>query len=86
MQSIAIRKVQPAYPAEAKTKGISGEVRVQITISEAGEVHNAVVVDGPEPLREAALEAARHWSFKPMRLSGNPVSVTGVLTFKFTLQ
>src|SRR5262249_4594885 len=37
-------------------------------------------------LRDAALQAARQWQFKPTELSGKPVKVQGLLTFNFTLR
>ncbi len=43
----------------------------------------ATAIEGPEQLREAALEAARQWTFKPTFLSGQAVRVAGVLSFNF---
>ena len=37
-------------------------------------------------LRSRALEASKHWKFKPYLLNGNPVFVDGVLWFKFASQ
>jgi protein TonB len=49
-------------------------------------VIEAAVIGGHPLLRDAALQAARQWLFKPTELSGVPVKVQGVLTFNFTLQ
>ena len=49
-------------------------------------VIEAGVITGHPLLRDAALQAARQWVFKPTELSGVPVKVQGVLTFNFTLQ
>jgi len=49
-------------------------------------VIEAQVVSGHPLLRDAALQAARQWVFKPTELSGVAVKVQGVLTFNFTLQ
>lgn len=86
LQGSAIRKVQPPYPPIAKAARAQGAVQVQVTISEDGRVIGAQVVGGHPLLREAALQAARQWVFKPTELSGVPVKVQGVLTFNFTLQ
>lgn len=86
LQANAIRKVQPAYPKDAKQNGVQGEVKVQINISEEGVVIDAVAISGPEELRAVSVEAARQWSFMPTELSGMPVRVQGVLTFNFTLR
>jgi TonB family protein len=79
-------KVEPAYPAEARAAGVSGKVEVQVTISEEGQVIEAIAISGPELLREAAVQAAKQWVFKPTRLDGAPVKVQGILTFNFTLE
>lgn len=81
----AIKRVQPPYPSIAKAARASGVVQVQISISETGEVLDASVIIGHPLLRDAALEAARQWLFKPTELSGAPVKVQGMLTFNFTL-
>lgn len=82
----AIKKVQPAYPDEARAAGVSGLVRVQLLISEEGRVIEATAIEGPEQLRDAALDAARQWTFKPTTLSGQAVRVAGVLSFNFTVK
>ncbi|MFN0112682.1 MAG: energy transducer TonB [Blastocatellia bacterium] len=86
LQGSAIRKPAPAYPPIAKAARAAGAVQVQVTISEDGRVIDAQVVSGHPLLRDAALQAARQWTFKPTELSGVPVKVQGVLTFNFTLQ
>jgi len=86
IQGSALKKVSPAYSEEAKAAGVSGEVQVQVTISEEGRVIEAIVISGPELLREAAVQAAKEWVFKPTKLDGVPVKVQGILTFNFELQ
>jgi len=79
----AITKVQPRYPANAKRVNASGSVDVQVTISEIGRVIEAKAISGHPLLREAAVEAARQWVFKPAILNGVPVETQIVLTFAF---
>jgi TonB family protein len=67
------------YPEEARRDGIQGKVAVELTVDEKGDVTDARVLDGPEPLRNAALEAARKWRFAPP--SQAPVSATVVVDF-----
>jgi protein TonB len=86
LQGSAIKRVQPPYPPIAKAARASGAVQVQVTIGEDGRVIDAAVVSGHPLLRDAAVQAARQWVFKPTELSGVPVKVQGVLTFNFTLQ
>ncbi len=84
LQGSATKKAQPAYPSVAKAARAGGSVQVQITVNELGEVTNAQVVSGHPLLRDAALQAAKQWRFKPTELSGKPVKTQGVLTFNFT--
>jgi TonB family protein len=86
LQGSATKKVQPPYPPQAKEAGAQGQVQVQITVSEAGKVIEAKALSGHEALRDAAVQAAKQWEFKPTELSGAPVKVQGILTFNFTLQ
>ena len=86
LQDRAIKKAQPAYPAEARAVRVSGSVKVEVLISEEGRVIEATAFEGPEQLREAAIEAARQWIFKPVTLAGQPARMSGVLSFNFALK
>ena len=74
---------RPSYPAAARARGESGGVAVQVLIDENGKVVRAGGVQGAPLLRMAAREAACDAKFDPTRLSGNPVKVSGVLTYNF---
>jgi TonB family protein len=80
------KKVLPHYPPEAKKAGAEGKVQVEITVSESGKVIEAKAVSGHELLRDAAVEAAKQWEFKPTEATGAPVIMQGVLTFSFALE
>jgi periplasmic protein TonB len=81
----AISKPQPPYPQIAKAARASGTVTVQITVDEGGRVISASAVSGHPLLRAAAEGAARQARFSPTLLSGQPVKVTGVITYNFVL-
>src|SRR5262245_11469844 len=83
LQGSATRKVQPTYPEIARTAKAQGAIQVQITVNESGEVIGARVINGHPLFRDAALQAAKQWRFKPTQLSGVPVKTQGVLTFNF---
>ncbi|HEX8148955.1 MAG TPA: TonB family protein [Pyrinomonadaceae bacterium] len=85
LQGKAISKPQPVYPPDAKAARVSGTVVVQIEVGEAGSVVKAEAVSGPEMLREAAEDAALAARFSPTLLSGQPVRVSGVITYNFVL-
>jgi len=74
---------KPPYPAAARAVRASGAVNVQVTINESGSVVSASAVSGHPLLRQAAEQAARGARFAPTLLSGQPVSVTGVIVYNF---
>ena len=74
---------KPPYPAAARAVRAAGAVNVQVTISESGSVVSASAVSGHPLLRQAAEQAARSARFAPTLLSGQPVSVTGVIVYNF---
>ena len=82
----AVSKPQPAYPAAARAAGVTGRVVVHVEIGEGGDVATAEAIEGPPLLRDAAEEAARQARFPPTRLSGEPVRVSGVVTYDFRLR
>jgi TonB family protein len=81
-RSLAITKVNPAYPPAAKKRmKATGKIEVEIIISETGLVSEATAINGRLALRKAAEEAARKWVFEPSILNGEPVRMKSVLTF-----
>jgi TonB family protein len=79
----AISLPQPVYPMIARAVRVSGMVVVLVTIDEEGNVISASVVSGHPLLQAAALDAARRAKFPPTKLSGQPVKVTGTITYNF---
>lgn len=86
LNSRALSLPTPAYPAAARAVGANGTVKVQVVIDEQGKIVSANAVSGHPLLRQAAEQAATEAKFKPLLLSGQPVSVDGVLVFKFSRQ
>jgi len=75
----AIYLPQPEIPpGEA-----SGVVLVAVVIDEQGTVIEARAVSGPQHLHAAAVNAARLARFTPTMLMGEPVKVTGTLSYNF---
>jgi protein TonB len=80
-------RINPEYPPRAQTRGIEGWVIVQFTITPAGTVKDAKVVDG-EPkgtFDDAAVKAVSGWKYNPKVENGVAVERRGVqvmLTFK----
>jgi protein TonB len=82
----AISLPRPAYPPIARQAHASGTVVVQVTIDENGGVISAHAVSGHPLLQAVAVAAARGARFSPTKLSGQPVKVTGVITYVFQAQ
>lgn len=74
---------KPPYPPAARAVRAAGAVSVQVLISESGSVISANAVSGHPLLRAAAEGAARGARFSPTLLSGQPVKVSGVITYNF---
>jgi TonB family protein len=85
LQERAIKKAPPVYPLEGRASGVAGLVKVQVLISVEGNVIETIA-EGPEQFREAAIEAARQWTFKPMIIEGKAARMSGLLSFTFTLK
>jgi protein TonB len=82
----AISLPKPAYPPIAKAAHAAGTVTVQVTIDENGNVISAHAVSGHPLLQAVAVAAAKGARFSPTKLSGQPVKVTGVITYNFVAQ
>ncbi len=86
LQNKAVSKPKPVYPPLAKAMGVSGTVTVQVEVDEGGAVRKAEAVSGPDLLRGVSEAAAMDALFSPTLLSGQPVRVSGVITYNFVLQ
>jgi TonB family protein len=80
----AISKPVPTYPRDAIKANVGGVVTVRILVDETGRVAKAKAICGPEPLRAESEKAALKAKFTPTTLSGMPVKVSGVITYKFS--
>ena len=67
-----------------KSGEATGVVLVQILIDEQGSVVEARPVSGPQHLQAAAVNAARLARFTPTLLMGEPVKVSGTLSYNFS--
>ena len=79
----AISLPKPKYPADARAAHVSGTVAVEVLIDESGEVVSSKATSGNPLLVDAAETAACSARFSPTLLSGQPVKVSGVITYNF---
>ena len=79
----AISLPKPAYPPAARAVRAGGTVQVSVLIDETGHVISAHAVGGNPLLISAAESAARAARFSPTLLSGQPVKVSGIITYNF---
>jgi hypothetical protein len=68
---------------EVPTGEASGVVLVQVLVDEAGAVIEARAISGPNHLHAASVNAARLARFSPTLLMGEPVRVTGTISYNF---
>lgn len=81
----AVSLPRPPYPPIARAARASGTVVVQVLIDEDGNVISAKAVSGHPLLQSAAVQAARNAKFRQVLLEGQPVRLTGTITYNFVL-
>lgn len=80
------RAIPPSYPSELKSKGISGEVIVEVIVSENGEITNARVIKAThQQFADAAMAAVVKWQMHPGQLNGTPVKCRVQMPFDFSI-
>jgi len=85
-QSNLTIKVQPVYPAAAKSARVQGTVELEITVTKDGIPAELRVVRSPsDDLSESALEAVRQWRYRPTLLNGSPVEIISTVIVNYTL-
>jgi periplasmic protein TonB len=80
-----IYRVQPIYPPLARQARIQGAVELRAIISKAGTIENLVVLRGHPMLVPAAIDAVRHWRYRPYLLNDEPIEVETEITVNFVL-
>jgi len=86
-EPVAINKINPKYPEEARKEKVMGVVTLETVVTENGEVGEIEVLQSPdERLSKASVEAVSQWTFEPALCDGRPVGVYYNLTLKFNLK
>lgn len=71
-------RVQPTYPDIARRMGLTGTVKIQVTVSANGTVKETKVIGGHPILVNAAIDAVKKWKFEAASSES-----TGTLEIKF---
>jgi TonB family protein len=74
---------QPVYPQFARDAGIKGRVVLHVLVDEGGRVKRVVVVQSVTGLDEAAIDAAKTWTFTPALKNRLPVAAWYELPMDF---
>jgi len=78
-----ILPINPEYPKEAWQRGISGVVKLEITIAETGFVRRARRLSGNPALARSAIDAVKKWVYEPALVNGKPSLVITEVEFRF---
>lgn len=74
---------QPVYPEFARDANITGRVVLHVLVGENGRVQQVEVVQGVTGLNEAAIDAAKKWTFAPALKNRIPVAAWYELPMDF---
>jgi TonB family protein len=74
-QGLVIKSAPPEYPEAARLGHVEGTVVLDTKIDTNGDVEDVAAISGPPLLVPAAIEAVKHWKYKPYTLNGQPVKI-----------
>jgi periplasmic protein TonB len=82
-----VREVKADYTEDARRRGVTGEVVMEVVVRRDGSVGSVQLLRGLEPgLDERALNAVRLWKFTPAERQGVPVDVVVEVGMEFRLR
>jgi periplasmic protein TonB len=82
-----LREVKADYTDEARRRGLSGEVVMEIVVRRDGSVGDVRILQGlGNGLSDRAVQAVRQWRFAPAERLGTPVDVIVEVSVEFKLR
>jgi TonB family protein len=82
-----VQEVKPDYTDDARRRGITGDVVLEIVVRSDGRVGNVRLVQGlGAGLDQRAIDAVRQWRFAPAKRYGTPVDVLVEVAVEFRLR
>jgi TonB family protein len=84
---VAVKQVRPKLPSSAPTRNASGVVVLDCVVQADGTVGEVTVTRSASnaTMDDAAVKAAKQWTFKPGRRRGQAVAVKVPLEMTFTV-
>jgi TonB family protein len=71
-----LHATMPEYPRRAIEQRIEGDVQLELSLDDRGEVSDARVLTGPDELRRAALESVLQWHYSPAAVRSTSLQTT----------
>ena len=84
-KGMVVYRIEPTYPPLARQARIQGVVVLTAMIDRDGNIQNLQLVSGHPMLAPAAIDAVKHWRYKPFLLNGQPVEVETTVTVNFRM-
>ncbi len=82
-----LREVKADYTEDARKRGLSGEVLLEIVVRSDGSVGDVKLLQGlGSGLDDRAIQAVRQWRFAPAQKQGTPVDVLVEVAVEFKLR
>ena len=82
-----LHEVKAQYTEDARRRGITGDVLLEVVIRRDGSVGEARVLQGlGYGLEQRAIDAVKQWRFSPAQRKGVPVDVIVQVAVEFTLR
>ena len=82
-----IHRVEPIYPVSEQRRGREGDVTVEFTITEDGNVIDIEVIEATSSaFASAAVRAVQRWRYAPKVVNGQAIAESGVkVTLSFRM-
>jgi TonB family protein len=83
---VLIKRVQPKYPAMARSARVQGTVEFTALIGTDGLVRDLELVRGPNVLVDSAREAIAQWEYRPSMMNGVAIEAATRISIVFKLE
>lgn len=84
-EEMLAHRVEAAYPQMARIAHIQGDVTLRVLIDKQGHIAKIKSISGPPILIQSAMDAVKHWEYKPFQLNGEPAEVETAVVVKFQM-